>query len=80
MSYKTVRKELAERMGADNAHELPCSDCAAPTPIKTLSDYGGKCFGCCQANCREPSRPYQRSHYAERVRAEIAAMGKKVPA
>lgn len=73
--YAKTSKETAERMGSET-----CSLCRAPTPTKTLSDFGKRCFPCYQAYCREPSYDRGRSKAAERIRAEIAAMGRKVPA
>ena len=75
MSYKTVRKELAQQHDTNRG----CRTCQAGAPHATLSDYGGLCFPCFQAYCREPSYDRGRSKAAERIRAEIAAMGRKVP-
>lgn len=73
--YAKICKETAERMGS-----ATCLICRAPTPTKTLSDFGARCFPCYQAYCREPQSKPDRSRAAERIRAEIAAMGRKVPA
>lgn len=78
MTVIDIRKQIAEKLGAGSS--LSCINCGTPTAYDTLSTLGAKCFPCYQAYCREPFHQLQRSHYAERVRAEIAAMGKKVPA
>jgi hypothetical protein len=74
MNYTNVRKENSARSGT----ETYCR-CGTSTLRTTLSDYG-RCFPCFQAYCREPSYDRGRSKAAERIRAEIAAMGRKVPA
>lgn len=74
--YSRVRAEMA------SAREptLACSVCGTPTDYATLSDHGGRCFGCYQAHCREPIAPHERSRAAQAIRAEIASARKKVPA
>lgn len=74
--YAKTRRETAERMGGESR----CLFCQAPMSTKTLSDFGARCFPCFKAYCREPFYQHQRSPHAERVRAEIAAMGRRVPA
>ena len=74
MSYRDVRRETADRMGAG----VVCIRCAGTTQWLTLSDHAGMCFPCYQAYRSEPPAAMPRSQSAERIRAEIAAMGKRV--
>lgn len=48
-TYKTVRKDLAEKMGTNPV----CNRCGHGAEWKTLSDHGGMCFPCYSAYCRE---------------------------
>jgi hypothetical protein len=51
MSYKTVRKELADQ--AVDEKRAPCTVCSTPTLRETLTQYGARCFSCYEAYTRE---------------------------
>ena len=73
-TYRKVRDALIEQRGADVA----CIVCGGLTQIATMSDHGGRCYPCYTEHCRRAPEPVPRSRYAERIRAEIVAMGKRV--
>jgi hypothetical protein len=75
MSVNDIRKQTADKMGGH-----ACLLCRAPTSHETMATYGARCFPCFQQYCREPAQQHPRSPQAERIRAEIAAMGRRVPA
>lgn len=60
MSYRAVRKEIAEVM-TSGKELLPCSRCREQTQGKMLSDQGGLCPRCFTAYCVSrfaiPARP-----------------------
>ncbi len=74
-AYTDARRRTAEKMG--NRPDGACMVCGNAASNATLSDFGARCFPCYQAYCREPSYDRGRSRAAERIRAEIAAMGRK---
>lgn len=76
MTYTKIRQQTAAMMGDAPA----CVACKAPVKRATLADFGGRCFGCFAAYRREKAPAPPRSKAAERIRAEIAAMGRRVPA
>ena len=50
MSYKDVRKDVAEIVGGG---QLPCRMCKINCAWGTLSDLGGMCFKCYRDYCLE---------------------------
>jgi hypothetical protein len=73
--YAETRRRTAEKMGAD----AQCIACGETAAWATLSDHGGRCFACYMGYCRAPFEQLQRSESAESIRAQIAAMGRRLP-
>jgi hypothetical protein len=71
-----IRRSTAEKLGSP----ANCNRCGTSAAWATLSLYGGMCGHCYAAYCREPYHYHERSKAAERIRAEIAAAGRRVPA
>lgn len=79
--YAETRARTARKMAGDDvAPNRQCTTCGTTTDVKTLTDFGARCFPCYAAYCREPFVQLERSPAALKIRAEIAAMGRKVPA
>ena len=76
-TYTDTRRKTAEKIGQQ---VVACLRCGEPTPADTLAMHGGRCYPCFRADCRAPLPQVGRSKAAERIRAEIQAMGKRVPA
>ena len=72
MSYKTVRKELADQSAGSGR----CLVCGDSTAHETLALHGAMCFRCFTGYCREPFVASEPSRAAQAIRKEIAAMGK----
>ncbi len=77
MSIASIRQQTADRMASGDGRA--CLVCGTAADGITLSMFGARCFPCYQAYRREPLVPPPRSKAAERIRAEIAAMGKGLP-
>jgi hypothetical protein len=75
--YTDARRKMA---GSDSFPNRQCKVCGAETDYVALSEYGARCFPCYQSYRREPHVKPERSPAAEKIRAEIEAMGRQVPA
>lgn len=81
-AYSEARRKTAEKMaggGESGGSASLCTACGMSTAYDTLSLHGGRCFPCYAAHTRETAPKPERSQAAERIRSEIADMGRSLP-
>lgn len=76
-SFRRTVEKLAEQAGEGDRR--PCNRCETPTAIATLTQYGGRCFGCFEDFCAAAFAPrplaYDTVQQAE-MRSRVKASSK----
>lgn len=78
-AYAEVRRKNADSAGSAPQH-YTCCRCERKATHAELAAFGAMCSPCYESYCREPWVQQERSNAALRIRAEIEALGRRLPA